>query len=360
MQTRIDELNDKLARVRLHLAPNQVVRLRGIDWFAWLMSGASNAVLLAAETGIAEILLSATELHVLTDEIEAERLIAEELPEGLSVQRFPWAQPDVREAWIRERMGAATIISDRPHADELPLSDLIGALKRELGASELARYAELGALAASAMTEVLHAAQPSWTEFELAGAGAQALLARGLQPALILAVGSRRLPLYRHPIPTVEPLGNIAMLVFCARAHGLYANLTRFVSFDPLPPTLLAAHDTVRAVEGEALARCQPGVPLADLYTVFEHAYRHHGYPESILQHHQGGITGYQAREALARPDAQEIIQRGTALAFNPSVKGAKIEDTFVVTDEGLRNLTFDPHWPHTPGDQPRPLVLQH
>lgn len=50
------------------------VRLRGTDWFAWATAGASNTVLLAAETGVAEVLVTAQEAWILTDEIEAQRL----------------------------------------------------------------------------------------------------------------------------------------------------------------------------------------------------------------------------------------------------------------------------------------------
>jgi hypothetical protein len=75
------------------------------------------------------------------------------------------------------------------------------------------------------MTEVLQAAQPTWTEYQLAGAGAEALWSRGLHPALTLVAGERRLPLYRHATPTGEKIGRQAMLVFCARGYGLYANL---------------------------------------------------------------------------------------------------------------------------------------
>jgi len=34
-------------------------------------------------------------------------------------------------------------------------------------------------------------------------------------------------------------------------------------------------------------------------------------------------------------------------VAWNPSLSGAKIEDTFVIHSDGtLENLTFDPNWP--------------
>ena len=359
MLTRAEELDQKLERIRALLGDDQVLRLRGIDWFAWLLSGASNAVLLAAETGVAEALVTPTELYVLTDDIEAGRLIDEELPGNAQVQRFPWARPAVQENWVRQTTGPARILSDRPAPGESLLPDALRKMKLELTPSELERYSQIGAQAASAMTEALQAAQPGWTEFELAGAGARALLARGLQPALILAVGARRLPLYRHALPTHAPLKHMAMLVFCARGAGLYANLTRFVSFGPLPGALADAHQQVREIEAAALDQCRPGVAVAEMYATFERAYARHGYPDAITQHHQGGVTGYQAREVVARPDSAEIIQQGMAVAWNPSVPGAKIEDTFAVAPAGLTNLTFDADWPHSMvGGRPRPLVL--
>ena len=361
MDTRIEEHYQKLDRLRSRLPAQQTLRLRGIDWFAWLFAGAASGVLLAAEKGIAEVFVSADELVVLTDEIEALRLKEEELPDTVQIKIFPWAYPEQREAWVAQRVGPTRPSSDHPVAAELPLSPEIESLKRELSAPELQRYQEIGHLAACAMTEAMLAAKPDWSEFDLAAAGASALLSRGLQPALILASGERRLPLYRHPLPTNERLGNMAMLVFCARGLGLYANLTRFISFGPLPAKFVDAHHKVRQVEAEALSSCRPGTSLAELYAVLENAYRNVGNLQAIAEHHQGGITGYQAREVIARPDSVVQIVEGSALALNPSVTGAKIEDTFYVTHDGLRNLTFDATWPHSLIDgRHRPDVLQH
>jgi len=44
---------------------------------------------------------------------------------------------------------------------------------------------------------------------------------------LTLVAGERRLPLYRHPTRQSGAARKRAMLVFCARGYGLYANLTR-------------------------------------------------------------------------------------------------------------------------------------
>ena len=53
------------------------------------------------------------------------------------------------------------------------------------------------------------------------------------------------------------------------------------------------------------------------------------------------------AREIVANPGTSDVLAENTAVAWNPSLSGAKIEDTFVVSsDEKLENLTFDPNWP--------------
>ena len=54
------ELEQKLHRLRalLREEPLAAVRLRGVDWFAWGTCGGSSRVLLAAETGIAELLVT--------------------------------------------------------------------------------------------------------------------------------------------------------------------------------------------------------------------------------------------------------------------------------------------------------------
>lgn len=68
--------------------------------------------------------------------------------------------------------------------------------------------------------------------------------------------------------------------------------------------------------------------------------------PDAIRAHHQGGITGYQAREVIATAHTGIELKSGMALAFNPSLPGIKIEDTFLLDEGDLKNLTFDPGWP--------------
>ena len=355
------EVGAKLALLRDCLAKYDAAafRLRGIDWFAWITAGGSNAVLQTTDVGVAEVLVTGEEAVVLTDEIEAARLREEEVPAGFTFHVSPWAQVELRERYVLGLADGRPVLSDRPHGEEQPLPNGLRQRRMVLGESEQRRYRQLGLDAAQAMTETLRAARPDWTECQLAGAGAAALWRRGIHPALVLAAGERRLPLYRHPTPTHEPLGARAMLVFCARRHGLYANLTRFVSFAGLGA---APQDQAVLMEVEAtgLAAVVPGKSLSAVYHAFAAAYRHADRESAMGEYHQGGITGYQARELVATASTATELETGMAFAFNPSFAGLKSEDTFLLGPQGLDNLTLDPQWPAvTVQGRQRPLWLE-
>jgi hypothetical protein len=346
MHERSTEIEKKLDIMRgcLRQSGAALLRLRGTDWFAWATAGGSNTVLLAAETGVAEIAVTATQAYVLTDEIEAQRLQDEEVPTGYEWQVSPWADAGVRTRFVAELAAGGAVLSDRPATGEQPLPADFIRQRYCLMESEIGRYREIGLLAAQAMTEVMSAARPGWTEYELAGAGAEALWARGLHPTLTLVANERRLPLYRHATPTKERLGKRAMLVFCARGYGLYANQTRFVHFAGAAPQ--PAAQALLEIEAAGLAACRPGTPLSDVYATLDQAYRQHGFADGIRRHHQGGICGYLSREIVATPATTEPLAARMAIAFNPSLPGIKLEDTFLIREDGLENLTFDPAWP--------------
>jgi Xaa-Pro aminopeptidase len=360
--TRVEEVLIKLEVIRniLQETNSSGIRLRGTDWFAWITAGGSNTVLMAAETGVAEVLVTADNAWVLTDEIEARRLQNEQLideaePSLYRLHVYPWAEVSQQESFVDRVTHSGKILSDRPaHSSaespkEFPLPQSLKRHRQIMLPSEIDRYRQVGRLASEAMTQVLNQAQPHWTEYELAGAGAKALWERGLHPALTLAAGDRRLSLYRHPLPTGEAIGKQAMLVFCARGQGLIISLTRFVCFGRLSEQDQKLHHSIAEIEAVALDRSRIETPLNEIYTALEKAYLQHGYPNAIREHHQGGTAGYGAREVVATPDTGDRLAAGMVLAWNPSIPGAKIEDTFLLhSDNHLENLSFDPQFPHT------------
>jgi len=353
--SRLEEISTKLEFMRKVLQETKFagIRLRGTDWFAWVTAGGSNTVLLAAESGVAEVLVTATDAWILTDEIEAQRLKDEQLPqdENLPYQWFvnAWAEASKRSSFVQEVTNGGKILSDRPsEPTESALPPSLIHQRRILLPNEIDRYREVGRLASEAMTEVLTQAQSSWTECQLAGAGAAAMWTRGIEPILTLVAGDRRLPLYRHPLPSNEKLGRQAMLVFCARKYGLVVSLTRFVFFDPMSEQDKKLHRTIAEIEAVVLNQSRIETPLNLIYKALTSAYEQHGYHNAIREHHQGGTAGYGAREIIATPETSDRLDANMVLAWNPSIPGAKVEDTFVLrSDDSLENISLDPHFPH-------------
>jgi antitoxin VapB len=51
-------------------------------------------------------------------------------------------------------------------------------------------------------------------------------------------------------------------------------------------------------------------------------------------------MTGYASREIIATPATRQEIRTGQAFAWNPSLAGAKAEETFILADDGPEVVT--------------------
>jgi antitoxin VapB len=124
--------------------------------------------------------------------------------------------------------------------------------------------------------------------------------------------------------------------VASAKRGGLYANLTEMVELDEPDPELArrqAATEQILTRMREEATR--PGRTLAEAFQDCTGFYADAGYPDEWKLHHQGGLTGYGSRELIATPASHHVIAVGQAFAWNPSITGAKAEETFVLTESG-------------------------
>lgn len=291
--------------------------------FAWLTGGGDNTVVTFRPVGAwLEITPDTIRLH--SSQIEAGRLLDEEVP-GMEVVRYAWYSPPSSEG---------------PNDVEHDLTPLRLVLSKE----EQDRYRVLGLDAATALGESIRFADPGWSEYDLAGAIAEELLSKGIQPLVLLVAGEERLFRYRHPIPKQHPLGRLFMGVICGRRHGLIANVSRLRNFGH--PEAKSLNEQICQVEAAALNASQPGATLGEVLEKIRAGYNAIGRASEFENHHQGGLTGYRSREVLARPGNPTKLEVGMALAWNPSLPGAKVEDTFLLTEAGLENLTADLRWP--------------
>jgi Xaa-Pro aminopeptidase len=131
------------------------------------------------------------------------------------------------------------------------------------------------------------------------------------------------------------------MIVTSGQRGGLHANLTETVWLDEPDAEIsrrpCACDEILTRMREEAT---RPGRSLADCFADLRGFYADAGFPGEWRLHHQGGITGYASRELIATPYTDVEIEPGMAFTWNPSVTGAKAEETFVVTEAGPQLVT--------------------
>jgi antitoxin VapB len=333
------------------------VILRNPANLAWYSGGARSLIVEGPSVPIFDVVVSRSGDRLVTDEIEAERLLEEELPGlGLEAQVLRWGEP--RDPILP---GGPRVGSDMRMEGRVDVAGEVEAARRSLSDAEVGRYRTLGAEISAALTKTIEALKPEDCEWDAAAMLAGHVLERRAHPVVLLVAGEARLPRFRHPPPTAAAIGRRAMLVVCARRDGLIANVTRLVSFGPLDARTRDAYGRLLRVEAVFLDATQPGRRVGDVFTAGAEAYAANGFdPDEWRHHHQGGPTGYLPRDYLATASSDATVETSQAFAWNPSVPGLKVEDTVLAGSGDPEVLTRDPAWPTIEvNGRIRPAILE-
>ena len=364
-KTSITEPSLKLDRIHHFLDESNLdaILLRRTDNFSWATCGADPHINTADSMGIASLLISQTDRFVVTNNIEVKRLMHEErlAEQGWEFKVSPWFEGDDQLSKLTEgmKLGADATF---PHA--LDVSCQIASIRAQLTPEEGERYRELGRLCAQGMRQSIDAVKPGMSEYEIAGLLAQSVESRGVQAVVNLIATDERIFSYRHPLPTDKKLRKYAMLILCGRKWGLICSVTRLVHFGPLPDEVRHKAEAVARIDAEMIAATCPGNTLGGVFSRAQAAYAEAGFPDEWKLHHQGGSAGYAPREVTATPASTEPVLLGQAFAWNPSITGAKSEDTILVGEGSNEIITEMPDWPSIDilvGEQviKRPAILE-
>ena len=315
--------------------------LRKPENFAWYSGGGNDRVEYVAPEGVADLVVTADAEYVLASSIEAPRMRDEEAI-GFEVVEYPWHEgPDDA---LAELLAGVPFGADVELPGALELGEELGRLRLRLDADALTRLRRIGADLSAALAEAAAAVAPGAREHEAAGAIAGACRSRGLVPTVLLAATDERIRRYRHPLPTDAPIERRCMLVASAQRGGLYANLTRMVQFEEPEPEIARRQQACEEILGRMREEAtRPGRTLAEAFEDCRRFYAEAGFPDEWRFHHQGGLTGYASREVIATPYTDVPLEGEQAFAWNPSITGAKAEETFILTDAGPEVVTPRP-----------------
>lgn len=321
------EKQDRVARVRRESGGAALV-LTSHEAVSWYLEGVRTHVSLAGPPVLAVRAEESGDVLYVADN-EADRMIAEELlpQDAERIVRVPWWIPPAAAAGEGEAV------------PESQVAPRLRAARARMLPAERARYRSLGQETAEALTDVLSPVGPDRTERAVAAVASAELVARGIDPLVVLVSGVQR-GAFRHPLPTAGLLGDRAMIVVCGRRDGLIANATRWVgaSVDEEP---------ILGVERAFLEASVSGARLDEAFAAGTAAYASFGFdPEEWQRHHQGGPTGYAGRDPRATASTTDLLVEDQAFAWNPTAPGVKVEDTMLRTETGWEVLTVDERWP--------------
>lgn len=341
------ELDEKKSRLNALMDENgwSAVLLSRHENIAWATAGRVEArVALGMETAVCSLLLTRDgRRYYIAPKNEAARLEDEEFAGlGFEPVLYPWTEDEKAE--LAHQHGGPEIGADTAQPGFYPWN--FTGVRAPLLPDEVERFRALGKAVAESTTRILKGLTPGVTEDEMAARVAADLLARHITPSVLLMGTDDRIFRYKHAVPRKGVLKKYGMLNLCARREGMVVSITRFVHFGAMPGELTANFEKAARINAELLHASRAGATSAALYAVAAKGYAAAGFPDEIHQHHQGGPCGYAERDWVATPSGTQTLRSTEGLAWNPSLRGAKAEDTALLQDGAIEILTATPDLP--------------
>ena len=308
---------------------------------AWAIAGRAH-VPTTIDAACFDLIITQEGATAITNVVEAPRLIAEELPSEVTVKAIKWSEG--RDSQLPT---GAKIGSDQPGADRIDLGTETEIIRASLIESDVVRYKEICSDAAIALGNAMKQVVSSDREIDVAGLITHALWQADLEIAFLGVAGQERVHKFRHPLPTSAVVGNRVSASICAKRKGLIASVTRIVSFEPISDAMAKDYEAIYKVEAAMLDATVVGKPFSDPVNAAIAAYPANSFDgDEWTKHHQGGPTGFLPRDWPANTASARLIANNQPIAWNPTGKGFKAEDTILATNSGVKILSMDPDWP--------------
>lgn len=347
---RIEKLRTLLIQRSLH-----AVVLRRNPNLAWAIAGRAH-VPSTIDAACFDLIVTLDSVIAITNSIEAPRLIAEEFPLGIDVKIINWWEGRDSLLPTGEKIG-----SDQAGAGRIDLSTEVESIRSSLIESDVVRYRDICSDAAVALGAAMKLVETTDREIDVAGKISKALWESDLEIAFLGVAGESRVKRFRHPLPTHELIGSRVVASICAKRKGLIASVTRIATFGELPESDFNSYLALLRVEAALLDATVVGIPFSVPLDAAVTAYPAHGFDaDEWTRHHQGGPTGYLPRDWPATTTTTRVIAQSQPIAWNPTARGWKAEDTILASAQGVEILSVDSAWPELEvAGRRRPGLLQ-
>ncbi|MBV8735515.1 MAG: aminopeptidase P family protein [Solirubrobacterales bacterium] len=239
----------------------------------------------------------------------------------------------------------AAINEGIPGLEVLDLGAELGALRRRKTPLEVKRLRAAARVTDCMLDAARDRIRPGVTENEIVAALSAVSSAAGatlaFEPSVVSGVDDP-VPI-RRPTDRALHLGDTVMVDIGAEIDGYQADATRTFVVGRAKERQLEAWDVVRRAYDAAVALARPGVPCRELHRAASAVISRAGFTvEHRVGHGIGLATSYEW-PSLDREEA--ALESGVTICIEPGVyaRGVgnmKLEDDFVITDDGCEALT--------------------
>ncbi|MGB8196016.1 MAG: hypothetical protein WCF25_03310 [Acidimicrobiales bacterium] len=354
---RTDAARDSVTALREKYSdrPLLLTRPGGVNW---ITGGLSDPVDITASADPAWALECERGRALITSEIEAPRLMGDFDLEALgwNLIAVPWYDADapVLAATAFSGVSPDELLSDS-ESFGLNVTNEIVRSRMALSEPEREDLRHLGIDAALALEAGIASWQPGATsDYEIASVVSHELERCGAKAVCLIVGGDDRLRSFRHPLSIGAVLHEAVMAVVVARRGGLHVAATRVAvtrDDDPILDLTASLEPVLRSV----MNATRPGHSWGDAVESLARGYEDIGQPGAWREHFQGGPIAFEQREfELAPPNSDSPFwdldcDLNTAVAWNPSLRGgAKIEETYLVGNDGCELITNSGAWATT------------
>jgi Xaa-Pro dipeptidase len=349
------ELEQKYSRVNSFLDNNNLggmlfTQVRNVNW---ITAGKANTqIVLNKDIGAASLLIMRDgKKYLICNSSEAGRLMDRDMKDlGYEVRLYNWYEAnnvkDTRGEIISSISGGKKIGSDIDFPNTKNISAEFKPLRYSFTEPELKRYRWLAKESTEAVAEVCRKIRSGMNEFEIEALTSAELRARGIFPTVLLIAADERIFNYRHALAGGAAVKKYAMVNIVSEKWGMPVAVTRFVHFGELPDELRNKLNRTAVINAKYEAATKPGVNVSEIFEACKKWYAEAGYEGERQKHHQGGAIGYDDREYVIYPGVNNVIQNNQPFAWNPTITGAKVEDTIIASEDGVEVVTVSENWP--------------
>lgn len=339
-----EEFKIKLSRIRELISVKKLdaIYLKRQDNFAWLTCGGINYVALG-ELGNCGLLVTMEKLYAITNTIEETRMRSEERLEelGFIIHAGLWHDDNFENTTLTKLVPSKKIGFDHNSIFGPNIAEDIKQLRFSLTTDEIKRYRIGGRLVNLAVEETAATIRPGDTELQVVARLHEIVRKYDIDIVSAMCSSDERIRLYRHAIPTLQPIKERVQLGGNFRYKGLIISCTRFVNFVPITQELYDQYEVNVEIDCILIQNTVPGKSYASVLRLAQEAYKARGYEREFNLHHQGGPIGYQARDYRVNFSHTGLIKENQAFCWNPSITGTKSEDTIIVSSNGVEFITY-------------------